>query len=192
MEAGFITNVVGFNDVGTYPRGNLANSLNGTISPATPLVDYASNTQIAPWYATDRAAFFDYGAPGAQSDQADIQSNDSPENGAPLFFDMNHNQPLGTGLLKSIALTEVFQLNICVATVDTQNNADTVYTRRETTTWTFNGSGPINQNTDAWTPAGGVFQIAAPPGWQPVKDGSVPVSSGTSFNAALGRENFHQ
>jgi len=86
--------------------------------------------------------------------------------------------------ISSAALVLKFSLYLAIATTDSENFADDVFTQRAAATWTFNGSGNFAGNT--WTGTGG--NTSTP--FSEVSDGSlVPITTGQPALVAASNKN---
>ena len=186
IVVGFVQNGVDYVNVGTYTSGKtLTGNVSGHITAAMPVLDSLPGAE--PWYSADTTALFDDATPAAKTKE--ITSSDGPYNGPPVTFQQHAAVQPGDDLLKEVNLSYGFVLDTCARTKETLNDADQVYTREATASWSFNGSGTINPMTLAWT-AGAAAGIVKPSGWTPVTDGTRPKTSAPTFNTLIGAETF--
>jgi hypothetical protein len=180
LKIGFIQNLTGYRNRGTYTTG--PTTLTANIEALTPLLDHVDGS-AGPWYVDAGAAVFFNPSPSSKTKT--IASSDTPSDGPPLTADQGGTVAPTDDVLDSMDMRDDFQLNVCATTRDTQNAADTFYTRRATVTWSFVGSGSVAQTSPyAWTGSGAT--VNAPAAWTGVTDGSQPQRlSGDTFNQEL-------
>jgi len=149
------------------------------------------NNGFGPWYddTGDRAtAYVNEPSDPLVPDEDDItmETDDTP------YFPVTDNSLTnGTVLdtvngaaISSAALVLKFSLYLAIATTDSENFADDVFTQRAAATWTFNGSGNFAGNT--WTGTGG--NTSTP--FSEVSDGSlVPITTGQPALVAASNKN---
>ncbi len=138
IKYGFVQNVTAYQNSGTYASGRV---LASNLTSAPPTFDGLG----VPWYSGTGTV----GDPAHPS--SEIYDNDTPTSGPPMTYQQDAAVVVGDDLLASITLNEVFTIDVCAQTVDSQNDAANVYSRHATAQWTFNGSGTIDPTTYKWT-----------------------------------------
>jgi len=191
MLVGFVQNLTCFENSGTYALGSKLVS-NVAASTVRPVLDAAPAIPAA-WYLTGGAnETFENANPNEPGGNvAEIFDSDTPFDGPPLTAGMRPTVGPNDELLTSMTLRYDFVLDVCVQTKDTQQHADSVYTRRATAQWSFNGSGTIGAGPAyPWTSNGA--GVTAPAGWTDVEDASQPRAlGGDRLNTLLQAEAFH-
>lgn len=185
LKVGFIQNLIGYVNRGTYTNGSI--TLIANIETLTPLLDHV-NSSSGPWYVDTGAAVFFNPTPSVNIKT--ISSSDTPVDGPPLTADQGSTVSPTDDVLNVMSLIDDFQLDVCAVTLDSQNGADSIYTRRATVNWSFIGSGTVAQSSPHnWTGTGAT--ITAPSSWSGVTDGSQPQKiNGNTFNQELNTITF--
>jgi hypothetical protein len=192
VKVGFVQNLNNYTNIGYYQGA--PSSLVSDIHKALPLLD---GDGVSPWYpswpgpyplgfSTPPATFFNA---TATDNTAQIGSLDMPQILTPLTYEQIQSMPnLGNHVLNATTVEDTFELDVVIEPKDTNNEANTVYTRRATATWAFNASGIVDSKTYAWTPNGA--GITAPTSWAEVTNGSSPITGGAIANTVVPHETF--
>jgi hypothetical protein len=194
IQVGFIQNLVGYTNIGTYTSGKtLTSSVSGIFSPSAPVLDQIPNLTTGPWYET--AVHVSTGLPSAflnptaSKNSETISASDSPRTGPPVSYDQPTGNAPGPDVLQSMQLVFQFVLDVAARTTDTQSSADNIYTPEATSSWSFVGSGTFPGG--AWA---GVNAAITPPngGWSAVPAGApaLNVNTETIANSDIRSQTF--
>jgi len=186
IQFGFIQNGIGFQNDGTYADGTtLKSSLDGFITPSSPVVDYEAYDPNPPWAHGNT-----YTVNSSDGYTTSITEYDTPRDGPPVYSDQSGSwEANNTHALTYMTLSYSFNLYVSAQTLDNENNASSVYTEAAVGSWSFNGSGSVTVNSAAqtvsWT-AGAGAGVTGFSSWTAVTTGNQPVTGGYSFNQLLG------
>jgi hypothetical protein len=174
MRVGFVQNIVQVTNDGIYSDGTtLHSTLDSLISPTKPILDVFQGQFVpgTPWYSNLSNALWTPSSPSSAA--TTLTSFDSPHTGVPTVH--------GSADLQQINLVFLFNLYVCIQTLDSDNNAMSVYVPVANAAWSFNGDAVIDK-LGKWNIRDDA-KDSAPAGWG--GSGGSPVTSGGLFNFAL-------